>query len=259
MKTPLAVLVGLFSFGSASLALAQLSPDPAPPVESTSGVAPVVDTADYVQISALPFAYRSVEREVKTGTVTNKTDSSGSVFGSVSPTLYFKGGVDRLVLRALLSESESPLALPLGRLHVGFRLTDLLEIGGYLAGARVNTELDGGSSSTTSFFYFGPYARLAMDLGSRLSLESEIRLGLGTGKSETETVVGGTTSTVTVDRGGFELAVNGAIVRNLTSNLDYTAMLEIALNTYKEEPGMTEDKRTITSITLIPLGLRYRF
>ena len=255
MKATLAALVGLVSLGSASLAMAQLDPPPA----ETTGVAPVQDTADYVQISGLPFVYRSVERKITTGPVTSSSDSSGSLFNAVSPTLYFKAGYERLVLRALLSESSGPLAVPMGRLHAGYRLTDLLELGGYLSGARVNNETGAMASTTSSFFYFGPYARLAMDLGGRLSLESEVRLGLGTGKAETETTVGGTTSTVTVDRSGFELAVSAAIVRNLTSNIDYVALLEVGLHTYEEEPGMTEDKRTITSFTLVPLGLRYRF
>jgi hypothetical protein len=256
MKRTHAVLVGLFSFGISPMAFAQLSPEPAP-AETTAGVGAVVDTADYVQISALPFIYRSQEREIKTGMASAKTDSSGSSFGAISPTLYFKAGFDRFVLRALLA-GTSPLDT-MGRLHGGFRLTDLLEVGAYLAGARVNGETGDTSSATTSFFYFGPYGRLAMDLGGRLSLEAEIRLGIGLGSEKSEMTVGGTTTTTEVDRGGFELAVSGALVRNLTSNIDYTAMLEIGLNTFKREPGMTEDERSITSISIFPLGLRYRF
>jgi hypothetical protein len=260
MKTPLAALVGLFSFGTASLALAQLSPDPATPAETT-GVAPVVDTADYVQISALPFAYRSYETEVKVGTTTFKGDSSSSGFQGVSPALYFRGGFERFVARAFLGTGDFA-ALPLGRIQGGFRLTDLLEVGLYLAGSRSETTT--GTATITnnieSFYLFGPYGRLAMDLGGRLSLESEIRLGIGTGKDETKnTPMMGATTTVTEDRSGWEVAVSGAVIRNLTSNLDYTAALEIAFNSFTQEPAMSEVKTTVTSFTLIPLGLRYRF
>lgn len=257
MKATLAALVGLFSLGSASLAMAQLDPPPA----ETTGVAPVQDTADYVQISALPFAYRSYETEVRVGATTFKGDSSSSGFLGVSPALYFRGGFDRFVARAFLAAGGFG-AIPLGRVHGGYRLTDLLEVGLYLAGTR--TEVTTGTTTIStdieSFYLFGPYARLAMDLGGRLSLESEIRLGIGTGKDETKlTPMTGASTTTTVDRSGYELAVSAAIVRNLTSNLDYTVALEIGLNSFKEEPMTSEVTTTVTSFTLVPLGLRYRF
>ena len=251
MKTRTAVLVALFSVGLSPMAMAQLGPDPAAPVETSPAASGMVDTADYVQVSALPYVFLSTE--IDSPGAVGDSDASASTFSAVSPTLYFKAGWDRYVLRALVGSLTFP---QLARVQGGFRLTDLLEIGPYIAGSRTMSEPEGGTTTTNSFFYFGPYARIAMGLGGAMSLETEIRLGLGMGSVVSDPPVGEKT---TRDRSGFELAVSGALVINLTSNFDYTAALAIGYNTREDETAVGDVELAVTSVAVLPLGLRYRF
>ena len=148
----------------------------------------------------------------------------------------------------------------------GIKLDDKMAVGVALTYGHTNRETGANTEVTGNNFEIKPYFRYAFLQWDKLSLFADAQIGVSTGKSTTDTTVGGVTTSTDVKESGFSFAIVPGISYQLTDQINFVAKLGNGLGYWqtKNEPNNTttiKDKTfglNLNSLGLV-FGMYYNF
>ncbi|NBO38228.1 hypothetical protein EBU99_06570 [bacterium] len=210
----------------------------------------------YVGIGLFPFTMSSAT--VKVGNTS--VDTPSSEFKTVSKQLDFYGNFGNWVLRPTLdlglSVAGNQVSENTSYLGIGYMFASNLELGAALSYARSSVEGADKSKATSSKLLLGPQAVYYTELAG-YQAEVEGRLFLVTASADQSK---DNTTTTTVDASGFGFEVQGNVVRELTSSLEYVGAVKVGYSSLTDKADKNNERTDKSfDFTIIPAGLRYKF